>query len=95
MTKTRILQRAITRWSKAEILNWKSKYYDYYQQILNSKNYVNVEKKRDEILWDTTLELPAFSDMVGLNIIPYNSLDLEECYKSVNNLSNKDSISFW
>ena len=41
----------------------------------------------------TTLELLAFSDMVRLNIMLYNLLDSEECYSSINNSSNKTSIS--
>ena len=47
----------------------------------------------DKIVWGTTLELLAFSDMVRLNIMLYNSLDSEECYSSINNSSNKNSIS--
>ena len=38
---------------------------------------------RDKIVWDSTLELLAFSDMVRLNIMQYNSLDSEECYSSI------------
>ena len=47
----------------------------------------------DKIIWDTTLELLTFSDMIRLNIMVYNSLDSEECYSSLNNSSNKNSIS--
>ena len=32
----------------------------------------------DKIFWGTTHELLAFSDMIRLNIVLYNSLDLEE-----------------
>ena len=48
---------------------------------------------RDKIVWGTAYELLAFSDMVRLNIMLYNSLDSEECYNSMNNSSNKTSIS--
>ena len=41
----------------------------------------------------TPLELLTFADMVGLNIMLYNSLNLEESYISINNSSNKISIS--
>ena len=48
---------------------------------------------RDKIVWSTTLELRAFSDIVRLNIMLDNSLDSKECYSSINNSSNKTSIS--
>ena len=48
---------------------------------------------RDKIVWGTTLELLAFFDIVKLNIVLFYSLDSEECYSSINNLSNKASIS--
>ena len=47
----------------------------------------------DKIVWGTILELLAFADMVRFNIMLYNSLDSEECYSSINNSSNKTSIS--
>ena len=64
-----------------------------YQQYLTEKIDIHIEKMRDKIVCGTTLELLAFSDMVRLNIMLYNSLDSEECYSSINNSSNKTSIS--
>ena len=75
------------------IWDWESKYNDYYQQYLTEKIDIHIEKMRDKIVWGTTLELLAFSDMVRLNIMLYNSLDSEEWYSSINNSSNKSSIS--
>ena len=50
-------------------------------------------KMWDKIARGTTLELLAFSDIVKLNIMLFNSLDSEECYSSINKSSNKTSIS--
>ena len=47
----------------------------------------------NKIVWGTIVELLAFSDMVRLNNMLYNSLDSKECYISINNSSNKTSIS--
>ena len=78
---------------RQRIWDWESKHNDYYQQYLTEKIDKHIEKMRDKIVWGTTLELLAFSDMVRLNIMLYNSLDSEECYSSINNSSNKNSIS--
>ena len=43
----------------------------------------------------TTLELLAFFDIVRLNIVLFNSLDLEECINSTNNLNNKLQSACW
>ena len=41
----------------------------------------------------TILELLAFSDMLRLNIMLYNSLDSKEWYWSIDNSRNKTSVS--
>ena len=78
---------------RLKILDWESKHNDYHQQYLTENFDIHIEKMRNKIVWDTTLELLAFSYMVRLNIMLYSSLDSEECYSSINNSSNKTSIS--
>ena len=48
---------------------------------------------RDKIVWGIILELLAFSEMVRLNIMLHSSFNSEEFYCSINNSSNKISIS--
>ena len=64
---------------RQRIWDWESKHYDYYQQYLTEKIDIHIEKMWENSL-RITLELLAFSNMINLNIMLYNSLDLKECY---------------
>ena len=50
---------------RQRIWDWEIKNNDYYQQYLIEKIDIHIEKMRDKIVWGTTLELLAFSDMVN------------------------------
>ena len=54
-----------------------SKYNDYYHQYLTEKIDAHIVKMRDKIVLGTTVELLALFDILKLNIVLFNSLDLE------------------